>query len=127
MPVKQLEHEKRYKKILESEGYTVIRSRTVQKWVGGHPVKGAKDFANVFDLIAFHPEKKAKAVQVTSGNDMQSAVARKKREIMQVFPKGIFGVDMEIAFYYKVQSRWKYLLFRYVKGIWVEETTLFVK
>lgn len=127
MPVKQLEHERRYKKVLEAEGYTAIRSRTVQKFVNGHPVRGGKDFANVFDIIAFHPEKKPKAVQVTSGNDMQAAVARKKRDIMRVFPKGIFGVDMEIAFYYKVKARWRYLLFRYVKGIWVEETTLFTQ
>jgi predicted fused transcriptional regulator/phosphomethylpyrimidine kinase len=116
--------EKRYRKELQDQGFTVIRARMNPTFVNGHYVKGYKDFANVFDLIAFHPSKKPKAVQVTSGNDMQSAVTSKKRDIKKVFPTGIYGVEMEIVFYYKPASRWLRLVFRLVQGTWIEVSTL---
>ena len=118
--------EKRYRKELEGEGFTVIRARMNPTFVNGHYVKGYKDFANVFDLIAFHPSRKPKAVQVTSGNNMPDAVSRKKRDIHAVFPDGIFGVEIEIVFYYMPRFRWERLVFRSVKGQWIEASTLFI-
>lgn len=116
--------EKRYRAELQEHGYTVIRARMNPTLVNGHYVKGYKDFANVFDLIALHPSRKPKAVQVTSGKNMPVTIAGKKWDIKRVFPDGIYGVEIEIVFYYKPKSRWERIVFRLVQGVWVDESTL---